>query len=75
MNEVAVIDVGGGEFRPDRVVMNNGQVIIVDYEFGEPLRRYESQVRRYAGLWEKMGYADVKAFLWYVDSEHVVEVL
>ena len=75
MNEVAVIDVGGGEFRPDRVVMNNGQVIIVDYKFGEPLRRYESQVRRYAGLWEKMGYADVKAFLWYVDSGHVVEVL
>jgi ATP-dependent exoDNAse (exonuclease V) beta subunit len=75
MNELSLMDVGGQEYRPDRVVLNDGKVTVIDYKFGEHHRKYERQVEKYADLWKRMGYGQVKAFLWYVDSEHVVEVL
>lgn len=75
MNEASLIDVGGREYRPDRVVIKDGQVTVVDYKFGEHNRRYERQVREYARLWTRMGYSQVKAFLWYVEAGEVLEVL
>ena len=75
MNEVSLMDVGGSEFRPDRVIMKDGIVTIVDYKFGEHHKKYEHQVARYADLWRRMGYEQVKAFLWYVESGEVVEVI
>ena len=75
LNEVSLMDVGGQEYRPDRVVMHNGSVIVIDYKFGEHHKQYERQVSRYADLWRRMGYDQVKAFLWYVQTDEVVEVI
>jgi hypothetical protein len=55
-------------YRPDRVVISDGKVLIVDYKFGEHDTGYRKQVERYAGIWRRMGYADVSASLWYVMS-------
>ena len=75
MNEVALMDVGGREYRPDRVVLDGDKVMIIDYKFGESNSGYANQVMRYAKLWKKMGYDDIKAFLWYVETDEIVEVL
>jgi hypothetical protein len=75
MNEVSLMDVGGQEYRPDRVVVKDGIVTIVDYKFGEHHKKYERQVARYADLWKRMGHTRIKAFLWYVESGEVVEVI
>ena len=75
LNEVSLMDVGGQEFRPDRVLLKDGKVVVIDYKFGDHHKKYEYQVRRYAGLWKQMGYADVKAYLWYVETDEVVEVI
>lgn len=72
MNEVSLIDVDGAVYRPDRVVVSDGKVRIIDYKFGEHYRRYEHQLRRYADLWRRMGYEDVTAALWYVRTGEVV---
>ena len=74
MNEVNLIDTDGQVFRPDRVVRTGGKVVIVDYKFGEHHRRYERQMNRYMQLWRRMGYEDVSAFLWYVQTGEVVQV-
>ena len=68
LNETALIDTDGMIYRPDRVVISDGKVLIVDYKFGEPDTGYRKQVERYAGIWRRMGYADVSASLWYVMS-------
>ncbi len=72
LNESTLIDGKGGMHRPDRVVISDGKVIIIDYKFGEHYRKYERQLRGYAELWRRMGYTDVSAFLWYVHTDEVV---
>ena len=75
MNETTLIDTDGRMYRPDRVIVKGGKVTIVDYKFGEHYRKYEGQLQSYARIWRKMGYADVSAFLWYVQTGEVRQVL
>ncbi len=74
LNESTLIDERGEMHRPDRVVINAGKVIIIDYKFGEHYRKYERQLKEYAAIWRRMGYEDVSAFLWYVLTDEVVAV-
>lgn len=73
-NEVEIIDADGSLYRPDRVVIRDGKVSIVDYKFGEHHRRYERQLSQYVSLWERMGYDVRSADLWYVLSGDIVRV-
>lgn len=57
--------------RPDRVVMVDGKVIIIDYKFGDEFVKYEGQVKEYAELMKKMGYGNVEAYLWYVEKGEI----
>jgi hypothetical protein len=68
LNETELIDTDGSVYRPDRVVFDSGRVTVIDYKFGEHSPRYIRQVKKYADIWKRMGYDDVSAVLWYVDS-------
>ena len=74
LNEASLIDTDGQICRPDRVVISDGKVIIIDYKFGEHHKTYERQLRKYAGIWNRLGYKDVSSYLWYVHTDEVVEV-
>ena len=70
-NEVALIDTDGKERRPDRVVVKDGVVTVIDYKFGEKDPYYKTQVSRYAGIYRRMGYQKVSTAIWYVPSDVV----
>lgn len=77
LRETTVIDTDGSLYRPDRVVeMNDGSVTIIDYKFGhrDPLsdRKYSRQVARYAGLYRRMGYRDVRTAVWFVPDNEII---
>ena len=74
LNEVNIIDTDGRTFRPDRVMRSGNKITVVDYKFGEHYPEYESQMRRYADIWRRMGYSDVSAYLWYVQTGEVRQV-
>ena len=74
LNEISLIDSDGHIYRPDRVIRNADRVVIVDYKFGEQDARYHRQLKKYADIWRKMGYDDVKSCLWYVRTGEIVEV-
>ena len=74
LNETDLIDKQGKVFRPDRVVISDGKVTVIDYKFGEHNSQYERKLRKYAGIWNSMGYTDVSAYLWYVHSDQVIQV-
>ena len=57
--------------RPDRIVLVNGKTIIVDFKFGEEHKKYNAQIREYAGLMRQMGYSNVEAYLWYVEKGEI----
>ena len=73
-NESSLIDVDGSIYRPDRVVVTDGEVKVIDYKFGEHYRKYERQVKRYMDIWYRMGYEKVSGFLWYLDTGNIVEL-
>ena len=75
LNESELMDTDGRIYRPDRVVITGGKVSVIDFKFGEHRVEYERQVRRYAELWHRMGYAEVSAYLWYVQSGEVMVIL
>lgn len=69
--EVPLIDTDGCLYRPDRVLVRDGRVTVIDYKFGEKNRRYARQVRHYADMWSRMGYEVDSAVIWYVNTDEV----
>ncbi len=60
--------------RPDRVMIKNDEVIVVDFKFGKEKPEYTTQVKEYMYLLTEMGYSDVKGYIWYVYSGKINEV-
>ena len=76
-NECAIIYTEGGELqtrRPDRVMMKNGEVVVVDFKFGKEKASYHKQVRDYMSLLASMGYTHIRGYLWYVFNNELKEV-
>ena len=73
-NDIIMPD-GASTRRPDRVIIRDGRATVVDYKFGREQRaEYRRQIADYKALLEKMGYRDVKGYIWYVTAGEVVEV-
>ena len=70
-NEISLFDADGREWRPDRVIIRDGAVTVVDYKFGEQDARYRKQVARYASIYRRMGWDKVDTAIWYVNSDLV----
>jgi uncharacterized protein len=70
MTEASVILPSGAARRPDRVMISDGKVTVVDYKFGEPSPRHRQQAAAYREILSQMGYAGVRSWLWYVEKNH-----
>lgn len=76
-NECAIIYKEKGVLqtrRPDRVMMKDDQVVVVDFKFGKENPKYNKQVKGYMQLLAKMGYKNITGYLWYVDEETLEKV-
>ncbi|MBR3495882.1 MAG: UvrD-helicase domain-containing protein [Prevotella sp.] len=77
-NECSIISVTpGGEvrkLRPDRVMTDGRQMIVVDFKFGRRNQEYNVQVKQYMDLLCQMGHTNVKGYLWYVYNNQIEEV-
>lgn len=60
------------EHRPDRVMTDGKEIIVVDFKFGKPREEYHEQVQRYMTLLMRMGYEKVSGYIWYVVRNEVV---
>ena len=60
--------------RPDRVITDGEEYIIIDFKFGTPKEEYHTQVREYMHLLSEMGHSRVKGYLWFVYSNKIEEV-
>ncbi len=65
----------GQSYRPDRVVINGKEAVVMDYKTGKPDEKHQAQLRNYGKIMEQMGYGPVKMLLLYIDqAEKIVEV-
>ena len=60
--------------RPDRVMTDGRQTIVVDFKFGHDRTDYHEQVKRYMELLSDMGHQNVKGYLWLVYKNEIIEV-
>ena len=60
------------EHRPDRVMTDGKERIVVDFKFGKPREEYHEQVQRYMSLLMRMGYEKVSGYIWYVVRNEIV---
>ena len=69
--------------RPDRVIVNNNQAIIIDYKTAKGVLKQNSegafspppenvhQMEKYKQLLAQIGYTEVRAYLWYI-LDHII---
>ena len=62
------------ERRPDRVMTDGSQWIVVDFKFGAPKPEYVAQVQEYMQLLASMGHQHIYGYLWFVYSNKIEEV-
>ena len=76
-NECSILSLEDGQVcqhRPDRVMTDGHQWIVVDFKFGSPKPEYHDQVRQYMNLLADMGHQNIRGYLWYVYSNSIEEV-
>ena len=76
-NECTILNVVDGEVverRPDRVMTDGREWIVVDFKFGGEHPEYHDQVREYMQLLRQMGHSPVSGYLWFVYANRIVEV-
>jgi ATP-dependent exoDNAse (exonuclease V) beta subunit len=73
--EASILLPGGQMYRPDRVMLNGKQAIIVDYKFGEEeTPSHTKQVATYMRYIQNMGYSNVKGWVWYIQRNKFIPV-
>ena len=84
-NECSILSIEDGnvcQHRPDRVMTDGHEWIVVDFKFGSPKPEYHDQVRQYMNLIQEMTLTShsspltsIKGYLWYVYSNQIEEVI
>lgn len=74
LNEIQILLPNGSIVRPDRVMIKGQDAIVVDYKFGlKENKKYIQQVKLYADYIRKIGYQNVKSYIYYVLLDKIVE--
>lgn len=74
MNECDFIMNKGGiakTSRPDRVIYDDNETIVIDYKTGKPLGIHKTQVQNYMRQLKLMGMPNVHGFLWYMKENKI----
>lgn len=69
ITEKSIVDADGKMHRPDRVLINSDEVIVLDYKFTlEESEKHIAQINNYKDLLLAMGHTNVKGYLFYALS-------
>ena len=65
----------GALYRPDRLLVKDKTLVVVDYKFGEPRASYQKQIAQYMNLLKQMGrWDEIKGYLYYHKTGTIVPV-
>lgn len=72
--EATILLPSGAARRPDRVMIRDDSVNVVDFKFGGPAEKHRRQAEQYRDLIRAMGYSNVTSWLWYVEMDIIEKV-
>lgn len=68
-NEAEIIMPNGQTYRPDRLLFDNNEVVIVDYKTGKQNNMHQKQINRYEKILSEMGYDVKHKYIIYIGEE------
>ena len=74
LNEQDILVKDGKTFRPDRLIIIDDKIVIIDYKTGKEENYHIKQLNNYESLIKKMGYQNVEKYLFYLDEEKILKV-
>ncbi|PCJ27381.1 MAG: hypothetical protein COA97_03685 [Flavobacteriales bacterium] len=74
INEASILSKNGESLIPDRVVIKNNSVIIVDYKTGKEEKKHFKQLEEYKIVLSEMGYTNIESYLLYTSEGKLVRV-
>lgn len=74
LRETSILQPGLQTMRPDRIVIKDGKVSVIDYKFGAERGEHKKQMQNYMSLVKRMGYFNVSGYIWYVTEGRIVEI-
>ncbi|MGI4727772.1 MAG: UvrD-helicase domain-containing protein [Janthinobacterium lividum] len=75
LSEQTIIDRNGESYRPDKVLIGQNEVTILDFKFTSDQRpEHRTQVKDYGKLLTEMGYPNVSSYLYYGFLQQLVAV-
>ncbi len=74
-NEREIVTENGVFLRPDRMVFDNENVVLIDYKTGRKDPGHKEQILSYANAIEKMGYLVTERLIVYIDREITPEYI
>jgi ATP-dependent exoDNAse (exonuclease V) beta subunit len=69
LNEKTILQKEGPLVKPDRMVIHQNEVYLLDYKTGAHQAKYTTQLENYQNAIEKMGYTVTKKALVYIGEE------
>ncbi|MCH7410357.1 UvrD-helicase domain-containing protein [Belliella sp. DSM 111904] len=73
--EQGILLPGGKQRRPDRVILEGENAIVVDFKTGEKRSSYEKQVKEYVNLVAELTSLETVGYLCYLESGEIVKVI
>ena len=75
VNERSILTGSNGVKRPDRIMIGNDRVVVVDYKSGEvESDNYKYQLRTYIRELKNCGFENVSGYIWYTKTNKRVAV-
>ncbi|MEI6679348.1 MAG: UvrD-helicase domain-containing protein [Mariniphaga sp.] len=75
LNERDILRGSENKHRPDRVMIRGKELIVVDYKTGLKSDSHAGQIRGYLKDFSRMGFGQIKGYLWYLSDNQLVEVI
>lgn len=69
INEKSIVGTDGKTYRPDKLIINANEVVLIDYKFtAQEMDKHKAQLLHYKNLVMAMGYENVKPYLFYAKT-------
>lgn len=75
LNERDILRGSENKHRPDRVMIKGNELIVVDYKTGLKSDSHAAQIRGYLKDFSRMGFDQIKGYLWYLSDNQLVEIV
>ncbi|HEY3389705.1 MAG TPA: UvrD-helicase domain-containing protein [Prolixibacteraceae bacterium] len=75
LNERDILRGSEKKHRPDRVMIKDNELVVVDYKTGLKSEKDFAQVRGYLKDFSKIGFILPKGYLWYLSNNEIIEVI